>query len=128
MEENSFFLIKWGEHFENLLATTDYDERVPMAVVPLDVFQETNMKELPDAVDPTKPQRIHLYCSARHVTAGRSGIGSSEQCNKEYMGIKQHCILETAQMEKGMKLIGMTTRTEYKVLLRYPASYSASAR
>ena len=39
----------------------------------------------------------------------------AEANNKEYMGIKQRGVFETVRMEKGMKIMGMTTRTEYKV-------------
>jgi uncharacterized glyoxalase superfamily protein PhnB len=39
----------------------------------------------------------------------------AEAYDKEYMGIKQRCVFETVRMEKGMKIMGMTTRTEYKV-------------
>jgi hypothetical protein len=35
--------------------------------------------------------------------------------DKEYMGIKQPGVFETVRMEEGMKIMGMTTRTEYKV-------------
>ena len=39
----------------------------------------------------------------------------AEAYNKEYMGITQRCVFETVRMEKGMKIMGMPTRTEYKV-------------
>ncbi len=38
-----------------------------------------------------------------------------EAYDKEFMGIKQRGVFETVRMEKGMKIMGMTTRTEYKV-------------
>ena len=42
-------------------------------------------------------------------------MGGAEAYDKEFMGIKQRGVFETVQMEKGMKIMGMTTRTEYKV-------------
>jgi hypothetical protein len=40
----------------------------------------------------------------------------AESYNKEYTGIKQRNVLEVVQIEKGVKLMGMTTRNEYKVV------------
>ncbi len=34
---------------------------------------------------------------------------------REYMGIKQRGVFETVGMEKGMKIMGMTTHTKYQV-------------
>ena len=39
----------------------------------------------------------------------------AEAYDKEYMGIKQRDVFKTVRMEKGMKIMGMPTRTEYKV-------------
>ncbi len=39
----------------------------------------------------------------------------AEAYNQEYTGIKQRGDLETVRIEKGIKLMGMPTRTEYKV-------------
>ncbi len=39
----------------------------------------------------------------------------AEAYEKVYMGIKQRGVFETVQIEKGIKIMGMTTRTEYKV-------------
>jgi hypothetical protein len=40
----------------------------------------------------------------------------AEAYNKEYMGLKQRNVFEVVQIEKGVKLMGMTTRNEYKVV------------
>ena len=40
----------------------------------------------------------------------------AEAYNKEYMGLKQRNVFEVVRIEKGMKLMGMTTRNEYKVV------------
>ncbi len=39
----------------------------------------------------------------------------AEEYNKEYMGLKQRNVFELVWIEKGMKLMGITTRNEYKV-------------
>jgi hypothetical protein len=42
----------------------------------------------------------------------------AEAYNKEYMGLKQleRNVFEVVRVEKGMKLMGKTTRNEYKVV------------
>jgi hypothetical protein len=35
--------------------------------------------------------------------------------NKEYMGFKQRGVFKLVPLQKGMKLMGMTTRWEYKI-------------
>jgi hypothetical protein len=40
----------------------------------------------------------------------------AEAYNKEYMSLKQRSVFEVVRIEKGMKLMGMTTRNEYKVV------------
>ena len=47
----------------------------------------------------------------------------AEAYDKEYMGMKQRNVFGTVRMEKGMKLMGMTTQRSK----RYPTAYSASA-
>ena len=39
----------------------------------------------------------------------------AEAYDKEYVGIKQRGVFETVRMENGMMIMGITTRTEYKV-------------
>jgi hypothetical protein len=110
VEENTFLRIGREDYFKNLLATTNCYEKARMVGVPKEMLQDTKVKGLPDSIDPTKPPRNY-----RHAMSLPDAQEWAEAYDKEYMGIKQRGVFETVRMEKGMKIMGMTTRTEYKV-------------
>ncbi len=73
------------DYFKNLLATTNCYEKAGMVCVPREMFQDTKVKGLPDS-DSIDPSKLpRNYWRAMSLT------------------------------ERGMKIMGMTTRTEYKV-------------
>ena len=69
------------------------------------------LQGLPDYIDPTKPPK-----SYKDAMSLPDAAEWAEAYDKEYMGIKQRRVFEVVRIEKGMKLMGMTTRNEYKVV------------
>jgi hypothetical protein len=76
-------------------------------------WQDTKVKGLPDSIDPSKYPRNYWYAMPLPDAQERA-----EANDKEYMGIAQFDVFKTVRMEKGMKIMGMTMRTEYKVTSR----------
>ena len=75
----------------------------------LDCGRQTRIKGLPDSIDPTKPPKNFRDAILR---------GDSQEwaaaLDKEYMGFKHRGIFELVPFQKGMKLMGMSTRREYR--------------
>jgi hypothetical protein len=71
----------------------------------------TKVKGLPNSINPDKPPKSYKEAMSREDSAEWA-----EAYNKEYMGLKQRNVFEVVRIEKGMKLMGMTTRNEYKVV------------
>ncbi len=78
------------DYFKNLLATTNCYEKARMAGVPREVLQDTKVGGLPDSINPTKPLTIYW-----HAISLLDSQEWAEAYDKEYMGIKQHGVLET---------------------------------
>ncbi len=68
------------------------------------------IKGLPDSMDPTRPQKVFWDAVQRE-----NAQEWAEALNKEYMGFKQHYVFRLVLLQKGMKLMGMTTRREYTI-------------
>ncbi len=81
-----------------------------MVSVPREMLQDNKVKGLPDSIGPLKPPRNYW-----HAMLLQDAQEWAEAYDKEYKGIKQHSVFQTVRMEKGMKIMGMTTSTEYKV-------------
>ncbi len=109
VEENTFFQIGRDDYFKNLLATTNCYEKAQMVGVPRKMLQDTKVKGLPVSIDPLKPSRNY-----RHSLSLLDAQEWAEAYDKEYMGIKQRVVFETVRMEKGMKIMGMTTAQNTK--------------
>ena len=109
VDKNVFLQIGLEDYFKNLLFTTNCYEKARMVGVPREMLQDTKVKGFPDSLDPTKPLR-----NSRHAMSLPDAQEWAEAYDKEYMGIKQRGAFETVRMEKGMEIMGMTTRTEYK--------------
>ena len=78
----------------------------------LDSAKLTRVKGLPDSIDSSKPPK-----NFRDAMLREDGQEWAEALNKEpeYMGFKQRWVFEFVPLKKGIKLMGMTTRWEYKV-------------
>jgi hypothetical protein len=111
VDENAYLKIDRDQYFKNLLSTTTMLEKARMASGPLCAAPDSKMKGLPDYIDPTKPPKSYKDAMSRPDAAEWA-----EAYDKEYMGIKQRGVFEVVRIEKGMKLMGMTTRNEYKVV------------
>jgi hypothetical protein len=96
--------------FKNLLTNETVYEKARMAVGPFPKGFQTRIKGLPDSIDTTKPPR-----SYREAMTREDAREWAEALNKEYMGFKQRGVFELVRLEKGMKLMGMTTRFDYKI-------------
>jgi hypothetical protein len=81
-----------------------------MAVAPLDRGHQTRIKGLPNNIDHTKPPK-----NFRDAMMREDCQEWAEALDKEYMGFMQRGVFELVPLRKGMKLMGMTTRWEYKV-------------
>ena len=81
-----------------------------MVARPLGSAGQTRVKGLPDSIDPSKPPK-----NFRDAMLREDCQEWAEALNKEYMGFKQRGVFELVPLKKGIKLMGMTTRWEYKV-------------
>ncbi len=61
-----------------------------MVCVPREMLQDTEVKGLPDSIDPSKPLRNY-----RHAMSLPDAQEWEEAYDKEYMGIKQRSVFET---------------------------------
>ena len=111
VNENAYLRIDRAEYFNNLLATTSMHEKARMVSSSPDEMQTTKVKGLPNSINPDKPPKSYKEAMSREDSAEWA-----EAYNKEYMGLKQRNVFEVVRIEKGMKLMGMTTRNEYKVV------------
>ena len=109
-DRNAFLTIDQETFFKNLLVNTTVHEKAMMAMGPCHNGHQTRIKGLPDSIDPTKPPR-----SFREAMMREDAPEWAEALNKEYMGFKQRGVFELVRLEKGMKLMGMTTRFDYKI-------------
>ena len=89
------------------MATTTVHQKAMTAVGPASL---TKVKGLPDTIDPTRPPK-----SFRDAMQREDAQEWAEALNKEYMGFKQRGVFKLVPIQKGMKLMGMTTRWEYKI-------------
>jgi hypothetical protein len=71
----------------------------------------TKVKGLLNSINPNNPLKSYKEAMSREDSAEWA-----EAYNKEYMGLKQRNVVQVVRIEKGMKLMGMTTRNEYKVV------------
>jgi hypothetical protein len=108
-DQNAFLKIDQETFFKNLMANTTVHEKARLAVGPFHNGFQTRIKGLPDSIDTTKPPR-----SYREAMTREDAREWAEALNKEYMGFKQRGVFELVRLEKGMKLMGMTTRFDYK--------------
>jgi hypothetical protein len=111
VNENAYLRIDRAEYFKNLLATTSMHEKARMVSSSPDEMPTTRVKGLPNSINPDKPPKSYKEAMSREDSAEWA-----EAYNKEYMGLKQRNVFEVVRIEKGMKLMGMTTRNEYKVV------------
>jgi hypothetical protein len=109
MNETAHLKIDRAEYFKNLLATTSMHEKSRMVSASPDEMQTTKVKGLPNSINPDKPPK-----SYKEAMSCEDIAGWAEAYNKEYMGIKQRNVFEVVRIEKGMKLMGMTTLNEYR--------------
>ena len=109
-DQNAFLKIDQETFFKNLMANTTVHEKARLAVGPFHNGFQTRIKGLPDSIDTTKPPR-----SYREAMTREDAREWAEALNKEYMGFKQRGVFELVRLEKGMKLMGMTTRFDYKI-------------
>ena len=111
VDENAYLKIDRSEYFKNLLATTSMHEKARMISASPCETPATKVKGLPNSINPDKPPKSYKDAMSREDSAEWA-----EAYNKEYMGLKQRNVFEVVRIEKGMKLMGMTTRNEYKVV------------
>ena len=111
VDENAYLKIDRSEYFKNLLATTSMHEKARMISASPCETPTTKVKGLPNSINPDKPPKSYKDAMSREDSAEWA-----EAYNKEYMGLKQRNVFEVVRIEKGMKLMGMTTRNEYKVV------------
>jgi hypothetical protein len=109
-DPNACLKIDQETFFKIVLATTTVHEKATVVVGPLDKGRQTKIKGLPDYIDASKPpknfQDAMLWADCQEW---------AEALNKEYMGFKQRGVFELVPLQKVIKLMGMTTRCEYKV-------------
>ena len=109
-EDNAFLKISKDAYFKNLLETTSIREKARSASVIKTEMSTTKVKGLPDSIDPNRPPKNY-----RDATSREDAVEWSEAFMKEYMGFKNRGVFEMVRYEKGMALMGMTTRMDYKV-------------
>ena len=109
-DPNAYLKIDQDTFFRNLLATATEHEKARMAVGTLDCGIQTRIRGLPDSIDPTKPPK-----NFRDAMLREDSQEWAAALDKEYMGFKHRGVFELVPFQKGMKLMGMTTRWEYKV-------------
>jgi hypothetical protein len=105
-DSNAYLKIDQETFFKNLLATTTVHEKAMLVVGPL----QTRIKGLPDHIDASRPPK-----NFRDAMQREDSQEWAEALDKEYMGFKQRGVFELVPLQKGTKLMGMTTRWEYKV-------------
>ncbi len=115
-EPNAFLSIDQETFFTNRMTTTTLHQKAMMAVGPASL---TKVKGLPDTIDPTRPPPKLPRCyGAGKCTRDAMELENvqewAEALNKESMGFKQRCVFKLVPIQKGMKLMGMTTRWAYK--------------
>ena len=108
-EDNAYLKIDQETFFKNLIANTTVYEKAMMAVGQLHKGYQTRIKGLPDSINPSTPPKS--FCEA--ITS-EDAPEWMDALNKEYMGFKQRGVFELVRLEKGMKLMGMTTRFDCK--------------
>ncbi len=111
MDENAYLKINRAEYFKNLLATSSMHEKARTISTSPGETHSTKVKGLPNSIDPDKPPKSYKDAMSREDSAEWA-----VEYNKEFMGLKQRNVFEVVRIEKGMKLMGMTTRNEYKVV------------
>ena len=100
---------------KNLLATTTVHEKAMMVVGLLDLARLNRVMGLPDTIDSSKPPRNY-----RDAMLQKDCQKWAEALGKEYMGVMGYKVIfqTTRRFElvplKKIKLMGMTTRWEYK--------------
>ena len=109
-DPNAYLKVDQETFFKNLLATTSVHEKALMVATPLDSASLSKVKGLPDSIDSSRPPK-----NFRDAMLREDCQEWAEALNKEYMGFKQRGVFELVPLKKGIKLMGMTTRWEYKV-------------
>jgi hypothetical protein len=103
MEENTSLKIDQVTYFKNLLETTSIHQKAQTAVTASENVWSTKINGLPDSIDQTRPSKSYREEDAAEW---------SEAFMKEYMGFKELGLFKMVQIEKEMKLMGMTTLME----------------
>ena len=109
-DPTAFLKIDQETFFKNLLSTATVHEKARTASAPPDPGTLTRVKGLPNSIDPTKPPKNFRDAMLREDCQEWAAA-----LDKEYMGFKHRGVFELVPLQKGMKLMGMTTRWEYKV-------------
>jgi hypothetical protein len=108
VNENAYLKIDSAEYFKNFLATTSMHKKARMVSSSLDELPTTKVKGLPNSINPDKPPKSYREAMSREDSA---------EWAEAYMGLKQrNHVFEVVRIKKGMKLMGMTARNEYKVV------------